>query len=178
MWTITCTPPLSERAVKEVTYRNAHICQDPPLFLWPLLLRGLQRGLSSCDLHTWIYLGWTHLEPSAQNLSTGAEQSPGGPNKQRNLDGDHKCHRGPHGDKVGRGLSSSWPRVTKSCTGMAFYLCYFIAQNEGIVPPFGRQRCQILQSQRDKRGHQLAVSLGTQGRLVGGQCCARLRLGG
>lgn len=46
------------------------------------------------------------------------------------------------------------------------------------LPPFGRQQCQILQSQRDKRGHQLAVSLGTQGRLVGAQCCARLRLGG
>lgn len=70
----------------------------------------------------------------------------------------------------GGGLSSSWP--------MAIYLCYFIAQNEGIFPPFGRQQCQILQSQRDKQGHQLAVSLGTQGRLVGGQCCARLKLSG
>lgn len=178
MWTITCTPPLSERAVKEVTFRNAHICQDPPS----------SSGLSCCvgcnavSLlvtstlgSTWAGPTWNHpLRISAQEQSSPrvGQTSKGIWMANTNATAGHMETR------WGGGLSSSWPRVTKSCTGMAFYLCYFIAQNEEIVPPFGRQRCQILQSQRDKRGHQLAVSLGTQGRLVGGQCCARLRLGG
>lgn len=87
---------------KEGIYRNAQICQDPSLPLVSLVAWAAT-VVSFCYLYTWIYLGWTHLDPPTQSLSTGAEQSPGRQNKQRKLGGEQKSHRGPHGDKVGRG---------------------------------------------------------------------------